>query len=311
MRVLVTGAAGMLGQDVVGAARERGYEVTALARTDLDITDGAAVARTVRDAAPEAVVNCAAWTDVDGAEADEEEATRVNGTGAGNVARAAAEAGAVLVHLSSDYVFDGNGRAPYVESDPVAPLSAYGRSKLAGEREVADAGSRHVIVRSSWLFGLGGGNFVETMLRLGAEAGELRVVNDQIGCPTFTGHLAGALLDLAGGQALGIHHVAGAGACSWHAFAIEIFRQVGMEVRVDPTTTAQIGRPAPRPAYSVLATARDDGVQLPEWREGLADYLAERAKLPASGASAEHPATSEASQGASDARSGTPGGPAA
>ena len=311
MRVLVTGAAGMLGQDVVGAARERGYEVTALAHTDLDITDGAAVARTVRDAAPEAVVNCAAWTDVDGAEADEEEATRVNGTGAGNVARATAEAGAVLVHLSSDYVFDGNGRAPYVESDPVAPLSAYGRSKLAGEREVADAGSRHVIVRSSWLFGLAGGNFVETMLRLGAEAGELRVVNDQIGCPTFTGHLAGALLDLAGGQALGIHHVAGAGACSWHAFAIEIFRQVGMEVRVDPTTTAQIGRPAPRPAYSVLATARDDGVQLPEWREGLADYLAERAKLPASGASAEHPATSEASQGASDARSGTPGGPAA
>ncbi|MGI8593326.1 MAG: dTDP-4-dehydrorhamnose reductase [Solirubrobacteraceae bacterium] len=283
MRVLVTGAGGMLGQDVVGTARERGHEVTALTRSDLDVTDGAAVARTIRDVGPEVVVNCAAWTDVDGAEADEEEATKVNGEGAGNVARATAEAGAVLVHLSSDYVFDGNGRAPYVESDPVKPLSAYGRSKLAGERQVADAGSRHAIVRSSWLFGLGGGNFVETMLRLGAEQDELRVVNDQIGCPTFTAHLAEGLLDLAGGQALGIHHAAGAGACSWHAFAIEIFRQAGIEVRVDPTTTAQLERPAPRPPYSVLATARDDGVALPEWREGLADYLAARAGLPEGG----------------------------
>ncbi len=310
MRVLATGAGGMLGQDVVGAARERGHELTALARSDLDITDGAAVARTIRDVCPEAVVNCAAWTDVDGAEADEEEATKVNGEAAGNVARASAEAGAVLVHVSSDYVFDGNGRAPYVESDPVKPLSAYGRSKLAAERQIADAGSRHVIVRSSWLFGLGGGNFVETMLRRGAEEEELRVVNDQIGCPTFAGHLADALLVLAGGQALGIHHVAGAGACSWHAFAIEIFRQAGIEVRVDPTTTAQIGRPAPRPAYSVLATARDDGVHLPEWREGLADYLTQRAKLPARGASAEHPATSEASEGAPDSRGGSPAGAA-
>ena len=276
MRVLVTGAGGMLGQDVVGAARGGGHEVTALTRSDLDVTNGAAAARTIRDVCPEVVVNCAAWTDVDGAEAQEEEATKVNGEGAGNVARATAEAGAVLVHVSSDYVFDGNGRAPYVESDPVKPLSAYGRSKLAGEREVADAGSRHVIVRSSWLFGLGGGNFVETMLRRGAEQDELRVVNDQIGCPTFTVHLAGALLDLAGGQALGIHHVAGAGACSWHAFAVEIFRQAGMEVRVDPMATAQLERPAARPAYSVLATARDDAVALPEWREGLADYLSER-----------------------------------
>ncbi len=310
MRVLVTGAGGMLGQDVVGAARERGHEVTALTRSDLDITDGAAVARTVRDAGPDAVVNCAAWTDVDGAEADEEEATKVNGEGAGNVARATADS-AVLIHVSSDYVFDGNGRAPYVESDPVKPLSAYGRSKLEGERQVADAGSRHVVVRSSWLFGLGGGNFVETMLRRGAEHDELSVVNDQIGCPTFTSHLAGALLDLAGGQALGIHHVAGAGACSWHAFAIEIFRQAGIEVRVDPTTTAQIGRPAPRPAYSVLATARDDGVALPEWREGLADYLAERGKVAGAEAPATHPAASEPGEEASDAGSDSSGGPAA
>ena len=276
MRVVVTGAGGMLGRDVQRAARERGDEVVALARDELDITDTGAVDEAIAGARPDAVVNCAAWTNVDGAEEDETEATRVNGAGAGNVARAAAQAGALLVHVSSDYVFDGDGRAPYVESDPVAPLSAYGRSKLAGEREVVAAGDRHVIARSSWLFGTNGASFVATMLAIGSRDGTVRVVNDQIGCPTYTGHLAQGLLDLARGEATGVHHVVGAGATSWHGLAVEIFKQADMEVRVDPVTTAEMPRPARRPPYSVLASAREDGVSLPDWREGLEAYLARR-----------------------------------
>jgi dTDP-4-dehydrorhamnose reductase len=276
MRVLVTGAGGMLGRDVAAAARERGDGVDALDRGQLDITDPAAVARALGESKPDAVINCAAWTDVDGAEAEEAAATTVNGEGAGNVAREAAAAGVRLVHVSSDYVFDGQGRAPYVESDPVGPLSAYGRSKLAGERAVAEVDSDHVIARSSWLFGTGGKNFVDTMLRVGAERDEVRVVNDQIGCPTYTGHLATALLELASSSTQGIHHAAAAGGCSWHGFAVEIFDQAGLEVTVTPWTTAELGRPAPRPAYSVIASAREDGVQLPDWREGLAAYLAAR-----------------------------------
>jgi dTDP-4-dehydrorhamnose reductase len=276
MRVVVTGAGGMLGRDVQRAARERGDEVVALARDELDITDAGAVDEAIAGARPDAVVNCAAWTNVDGAEEDETEATRVNGAGAGNVARAAAQAGALLVHVSSDYVFDGDGRAPYVESDPVAPLSAYGRSKLAGEREVVAAGDRHVIARSSWLFGTNGANFVATMLAIGSRDGTVRVVNDQIGCPTYTGHLAQGLLDLARGEATGVQHVAGAGATSWHGLAVEVFKQADMEVRVDPVTTAEMPRPARRPPYSVLASAREDGVSLPDWREGLEAYLARR-----------------------------------
>jgi dTDP-4-dehydrorhamnose reductase len=276
VRVLITGAGGMLGRDVARAARERGDDVEALDRSQLDIADRAAVARTIRESEPDAVINCAAWTDVDGAEAEEAQATAINGPGAGNVAREAVAAGVRLVHVSSDYVFDGQGRAPYVESDPVGPLSAYGRSKLAGEQAVVEAGGDHVIARSSWLFGVNGKNFVETMLRVGAERDEVRVVNDQIGCPTYTGHLATALLELASSDTQGIHHAAAGGGCSWHGFAVEIFAQAGLEVTVTPWTTAELGRPAPRPAYSVLGTAREDGVQLPEWREGLAAYLAER-----------------------------------
>jgi dTDP-4-dehydrorhamnose reductase len=276
MRMLVTGAGGMLGRDVARVARERGYDVVALVRAELEVTDAEAVQGALREAGPQLVVNCAGWTDVDGAESDEEGATAVNGAGAGNVARAAGACGARVVHVSTDYVFDGDGRAPYVETDPVRPLSAYGRSKLAGERAVAGSGADHVIARTSWLFGTNGANFVETMLRLGAERDEVRVVNDQIGCPTYTGHLAGALLDLADGTRRGVHHVAGAGGCSWHGFAVEIFAQAGLEVAVIPATTAEMARPAPRPAYSVLGCAREDCVRLPEWRQGLAAYLAER-----------------------------------
>src|SRR5262249_42629845 len=194
-----------------------------------DITDGAALAEAMTELRPEAVINCAAWTDVDGAEGDEEEATRVNGEGAGLVAAAAEAAGATIIHPSSDYVFDGAKRSPYVESDEVAPLSAYGRSKLAGEREVAARNAKHFIARSSWLFGVAGRNFVETMLHLASEQPEILVVSDQVGSPTYTAQLAPAIVDLAEQHDHGIHHIAAAGECSWFGFAPGIIDKSGVE----------------------------------------------------------------------------------
>jgi dTDP-4-dehydrorhamnose reductase len=266
----------MLGQDVRVAARDGGHDVVAMARGELDITDPEAVDAAVAEAMPEVVINCAAWTNVDGAEAEEPAATAVNGAGAGNVARAAAARDAWTVHVSSDYVFDGRAREPYVESSPTAPLSAYGRSKLAGEREVsAAASSSHTIVRSSWLFGVGGRCFPATIRRLAGERDELTVVDDQVGCPTFTGHLAVALLELAVTRPLGVVHVAGGGRCSWYEFAREIVSASGLACAVRPIRTEDLGLPAPRPAFSVLGSEREGEVpKLPDWRQGLSDYLA-------------------------------------
>jgi dTDP-4-dehydrorhamnose reductase len=274
MRLLVTGAAGMLGRDVVAAANDAGHEVVALARANLDITDAAAVRAAVLDARPDAVINCAAWTDVDGAEADEPAATVVNGDGAGRVAAAAADAGALLVHVSSDYVFDGDAAEPYPEDAPTGPRSAYGRSKLAGEHAVAAAGGRSAIVRSSWLFGPHGRNFVDTMRRVGAERDEVAVVDDQIGCPTYTGHLAPALVTIAERGPTGVLHVAGDGRCSWFDLAVATFAEAGIDCRVRPQGADELGRPAPRPAFSALASTRSDAPVLPDWREGLRAHLA-------------------------------------
>jgi dTDP-4-dehydrorhamnose reductase len=271
----------MLGRAVVAAARERGHDVVPIGRDAADVTDAATVAAVLREAAPDVVVNCAAWTDVDGAEADEAGATAVNGTGAGNVAAAAAAARARVVHVSTDYVFDGAQREPYVETDPVAPQSAYGRSKLAGERAVADGAPDHAIARTAWLFGAGGRNFVDTMLRLGAERDEVTVVTDQVGSPTWTGHLAPALLDLAASPANGVFHVAAAGACSWHELAVEAFRRAGLRCAVREATTAAFPRPAPRPAFSVLRSARPETPALPDWQDGLAAHLDQRVLLEA------------------------------
>lgn len=285
-RLLVSGAGGMLGQDVTRAARAAGHEVTALARAELDVTDGAAVAAAIADARPDAVVNCAAWTNVDGAEDAPDGARAVNADAAGHLARAAASAGARLVHVSTDYVFDGQraaDAAPYVESDATNPQSVYGRTKLAGEQAVAAAGGSHAIVRSSWLFGVSGANFAATMLRLGAERDEVTVVEDQIGCPTATADLAEALLALAVGtarEAEGVFHVAGGGEpVSWNAFAQEIFRQAGVDCRVLPCTTAEMPRPAPRPPFSALATERAETPLLPRWQDGLTRFLDARKVL--------------------------------
>ncbi len=268
MRLLVTGAAGMLGRDVVAAAADAGHEVVPLARAELDITDADAVRTAVRDARPDAVINCAAWTDVDGAEANEEAATAVNGAGAGNLAAAAP----YLVHVSSDYVFDGEAHEPYREDAATAPRSAYGRSKLAGELAVGR--ERAAIVRASWLFGPHGRNFVDTMRGLGAERDEVAVVTDQVGCPTYTGHLATALVTIAERGLTGVLHVAGGGHCSWFELAVATFEEAGLPTRVRPTTSDEFRRPAPRPAFSALASTRDDAPVLPPWREGLRAHLA-------------------------------------
>ena len=273
MRLLVTGAAGMLGRDVVAAAGDAGHEALALARADLDITDAAAVRAAILAAQPDAVINCAGWTDVDGAETAEAQATAVNGVGVGHVAQAAAAAGALLVHVSSDYVFDGTATEPYTEEAAVKPLGAYGRSKLAGEHAIAATDARSAIVRTAWLFGPHGKNFVDTMRRLGAEREEIAVVDDQVGCPTYTGHLAPALVEIAERGPTGIMNVAGAGSCSWFELAQATFDETGLHCRVRPQTTAELGRPAPRPAFSVLASTRADAPTLPHWRDGLRAHL--------------------------------------
>ena len=277
MRLLVTGAGGMLGRAVAAAAAQRGHEVFAATRAEIDITVEAALLPAMLEWRPEAVLNCAAYTDVDGAERDAAAAAAVNCTGAGNVAAAAAEVGAAIVHVSTDYVFDGSKREPWLESDPTGPLGVYGETKLGGERAVAQANPAHAIVRTAWLFGAGGRNFVDTMLGLGAQRDEVSVVTDQVGCPTWTGHLAGALVALAERpQATGIHHIAGAGACSWNELARELFQRAGVACRVRPATTDDFPRPARRPAYSVLGSERADPIVLPPWQQGVADYLATR-----------------------------------
>jgi dTDP-4-dehydrorhamnose reductase len=272
----VTGAAGMLGQDLTESLVAHDWSVVALSRAELDITDAAAVEDAIDELRPDVVFNCAAWTDVDGAEIAERDAMRVNDTAAGIVAATAASYNAAIVYVSSDYVFDGTKGSAYVESDLPAAISAYGRSKQAGETSTEMANPRHFIVRSSWLFGTGGPNFVETMLRVGSEQAEVIVVSDQVASPTYTPHLAEALVRLAETGDYGIHHIAGGGSCSWFEYAQEIFDQAGLETRVMAGTTEMLGRPAPRPALSLLASERPDPIVLPDWRRGLAEYLAAR-----------------------------------
>jgi dTDP-4-dehydrorhamnose reductase len=272
VHLLVTGANGMLGHRVAAVAHARGHAVTATDLPELDLTDEDAVRRYVDRMAPDAIVNCAAYTDVDACEDHEELATRVNGDAAGNVARC----GVRVVHVSTDYVFPGdNRRTPYVESDEPAPKTAYGRSKLAGERAVLEAGDGHAIVRTAWLFGEGGRNFVYPMLALGAERDEVSVVFDQVGSPTWTGHLAPALVELAERGGSGIYHGAGGGACSWFELAIEAMRLRELDCRIVAITADEYPSATPRPAFSVLATERDDGIRLPDWHEGVEAHVKE------------------------------------
>ena len=271
----MTGAGGMLGHKVVAAGRAAEYEVVAAGRAECDLTDPDATHTFVAGVAPDAIVNCAAYTDVDAAEEHEAVALRVNADAAGNLARAGAATHARIVHVSTDYVFDGTGDRPWLESDHPSPLGAYGRTKLAGEEQVALATPEHAIVRTAWLFGAGGPNFVDTMLRLAADRDEVPVVCDQTGCPTWTGHLAPALVALTASEETGVFHGAGAGQCTWNALAAETFSRAQVSCRATPATSDAFKRPAPRPAWSVLATEREPGVRLPPWTEGLQGHLDE------------------------------------
>jgi dTDP-4-dehydrorhamnose reductase len=281
----------MLGHDVTRAGERAGHELVLVDLPELDITDAAAVDELLdrllaEPGSLQALVNCAAWTDVDGAESKPEAAQAVNADGAGILARAAARIGVPLLHISTDYVFDGvapldaDGRArPYVESDPTGPRSVYGSTKLAGEQQVLAASPRHLVVRTAWLYGLDGANFVETMLRLAGERGSVQVVTDQVGSPTWSGHLAPAILGLLERDLSGLVHLTGAGEVSWNGFAKEIFRQAEVACEAQAASSEQMARPAPRPAWSALQSERDDVLPMPDWRDGLAGYLAARSGI--------------------------------
>lgn len=271
MRWLVTGAGGQLGADLLRVLE--GADVVGLPRAELDITDPAAVAAAA--AGRDVVVNAAGWTDVDGAEAHEDAAYAANATGPAVLAAACARTGATLVHVSTDYVFAGDATTPYVEDAPVAPRSAYGRTKAAGERAVLDSGAPAYVVRTAWVYGQTGANFVKTMCRLERERDTLDVVDDQRGSPTWSRHLAAGLVELAtSGASYGVYHCANAGETTWCGLARAIFEELGANPeRVRPTTTAAFPRPAPRPSYSVLSNVKWQAVgltPLPGWREGLA-----------------------------------------
>jgi dTDP-4-dehydrorhamnose reductase len=278
-RVLVTGAAGMLGTELVPLFR-REFDVTPADVAEFDLRDAAATDAFVAKAKPAVVINCAAYTDVDGAESDPEAAFDVNAGGAGNVAAAAERVGARVVQVSTDYVFDGTGDTPYAETDEPRPLGVYGRSKLAGERKVAEACSDALIVRTAWLYGHAGPNFIEKMLSLASSGRVLRVVDDQVGAPTNVRDLAGAILELIAVEATGVVNATNAGSCSWFEFAREILDLAGhQDIPVEPVTSEEFPRPAPRPGYSVLSLARLvslTGKEPRSWQDALAEYLAER-----------------------------------
>ena len=274
-RWLVTGAGGMLGRDLLTALGAAGEDAVGLGRSELDITDEAAVRAALCDRKPDVVVNCAAWTAVDDAEAQEEAALAVNGTGAAHVAAACAEAGAGLVHVSTDYVFPGDARRPYAEDAATGPRTAYGRSKLAGERAVLRLlPSTGYVVRTAWLYGSGGPNFVRTMMRLERERPTVDVVDDQRGQPTWTADVAGQIVALAtSGAPAGVYHATASGEATWFEVAREVFWLAGADpARVRPTTSGAFRRPAPRPAYSVLGHDRwaAAGIEpIGDWRLAL------------------------------------------
>lgn len=278
MKVLVTGHEGILGRAVRGELRRAGMEVVGFDLPQMDITDAGRVAVVVGRERPDVVINCAAFTRVDECESQRELCFAINASGAGNVAAAAAEAEARLIHLSTNYVFDGAAREPYAEEAEPRPLSVYGESKLAGEREVAGAAADYVIVRTAGLFGVGGVSFVSKILTRAKTGEALRVVSDQYISPTYAGHLAEALRRLLEVKWRGVLHVAGTGGASWFEVAAEILRLTAYEVPVEAVETAELGLAATRPAYSVLDCSRYVGLAghaIPPWPEGLEAYLRE------------------------------------
>jgi dTDP-4-dehydrorhamnose reductase len=282
-RWLILGAGGMLGQDLAARLRAGREEAAGLTRRELDITDEPAVRTAVREHRPDVVVNCAAWTGVDDAEAHEDQALAVNGRGAEHVAAACAAAGCRLVHLSTDYVFAGDAAAPYAEHDATGPRTAYGRTKLAGEQAVlALLPGTGYVARTSWLYGAHGPNFVRTMIRLAGERPTVEVVADQRGQPTWTADVAGQVIALArSGAAPGIYHATSSGEATWFDLAQEVFRELGADpARVRATTSRAYPRPAPRPGYSVLGHGAWAGTGIEpigDWRLALEQAFPELA----------------------------------
>lgn len=276
MNVVVTGAGGMLARAVLSRLEVAGHHAVGLDREALDVTDGVAVEETVVGLGPDAVIQCAAYTEVDAAESEPDVALAVNGTGAALVARACARAGARFVYPSTDYVFNGLATAPYAPDDAPSPLGAYGRSKLAGESAAWEAGD-WLIVRTAWLYGAGGPNFVATILARAREGAPLRVVDDQRGAPTWTVDLARALVSLTESAPSGIYHATNAGETTWFGLAREALRLEGLDVPVTPVCTDEFPRPAPRPRYSVLDCATTAAVVGPlrDWRAALRDAVDE------------------------------------
>ena len=276
MRVLILGATGLLGKALVRAWTAD--EVLAMGSRDVDIRDSAKVREVVERARPDWVVLAAAYTDVDGCESHRELAFSVNRDGAVNVAEAARQAGAKLIFLSSDYVFDGKKTSPYEVDDVRDPQSVYGHSKAEAEVKLLEILPHCCIARTSWVFGVGGRCFPDTILRLAASRPALDVVNDQRGCPTYTVDLARAIIQLCRKGISGIVHVTNAGDCSWFEFAQEIVVGAGLATKVRPVSSQQMARPAPRPAYSVLSATslRRDGIEMPGWKDALGRYLQER-----------------------------------
>jgi dTDP-4-dehydrorhamnose reductase len=283
MRILVTGAAGLLGREIVARGVARGHDVAGLSHAELDVVDGAQVDAAVTRHRPDVVVHCAAYTAVDRAESEPERATAVNRDGTRNVARAAAGIGAALLCVSTDYVFDGRKRTPYAPADPVGPLSVYGLTKLEGERAAVEALPTALVVRTSWLYGHQSG-FVPAILRVAQKGEPLRVVDDQRGRPTWAPHAAAAMLDLLERGAEGVWHVAGGGECTWLELAREALRLQGLDVAVEAVSTRDYGAAAARPAFSVLdlsATEAFLGRRMPDRRSALRSHLeAERAEAP-------------------------------
>lgn len=295
MRIMVTGAGGMLGHALVPRLEAAGHAVTAVRHPQdagpmpepyapglqretlpIDITEGDALLAAAAEARPDWLVHLAAWTDVDGCEADPDRAFAVNELGSRNAARAAVSVNAPVLAMSTDYVFDGTGSAPRREDDAVAPLGVYGRSKLAGELAVRGENPRAMVVRTSWLYGRGGKNFVDTILARARAGQPLAVVNDQRGGPTWTGDLADGLLALIERGGSGTFHVTGSGECTWHELAVAACELADVPARVAPISSAELGRPAPRPAYSVLDNTRFEhvtGRRMPHWRDALGRYL--------------------------------------
>jgi dTDP-4-dehydrorhamnose reductase len=286
MKLLIAGAGGQLGRSLGVALKQ--HELAMFERAEMDVTDLESVRAKVEHHRPDAVINASAFNGVDAAESDPELAFRVNAVGARNLALAAAEIKAGIVHVSTDYVFDGASGRPYHEYDEPRPVSTYGRSKLAGERAVASTNPRHYIVRTAWLFHEDGNNFLNRMITL-ASKGEVSVVNDQFGSPTYAPHLAEAIARLIESRAYGVYHLAGRGGTTWYELTRTLFRELGIRTQILPVSTSEFPRPAQRPRYSVLTTLQEPRLLLPSWKQGVHAFVAgvnKRLQKPGSDAAA-------------------------